>query len=86
MATQILIDETPVKIETSGDDTYLGFPLHGKGTATDEPVWGIKKVDVLGGSTDIVYPDGSKMKKFVWDDRETYTYYPYASKPGSSAS
>jgi len=76
--TQISKDEEPVKWITAGDDTYIGYPLLGKGLATDEPVWGIKKV----GATGITYAEGSKMKKFEWDKRADYDYFPFASKGG----
>jgi hypothetical protein len=76
--TQIKTDEEPVKFETVGDDTYIGYPLLSKGLDTDEPVWGIKRV----GATGITYPEGSKMKKFVWEDKADYDYFPFASKGG----
>lgn len=74
--TQIKTDEEPIMWEEVGTDTYIGYALLGKGLATDEPVWGIKKV----GANGITYAEGSKMKKFVWEDRDSYTYLPFASK------
>lgn len=81
MATMIMKNEEPVIIDESiSGETYLGYPLLGEGLNEDQPVWGIKLVQAISGETQLLYPNGSKMKKFVWEDREDYTYLPFAAK------
>lgn len=75
---QINSRETPSIIdESDSEKTYLGFPKHGMGLQVDLPVWGIQQVKTKDSVTKILYPNGSKMKEFIWDDRGDYDYLPF---------
>jgi hypothetical protein len=70
--------ESPTVIIEGDTETYLGFPKHGMGNHEDAPIWAIKLIQVdRDDVTRILYPNGSKMKEFVWDDRATYEYLPF---------
>lgn len=63
--TDRLIDEQP-------EGTYIGEAL--PGTTKSAAGWRIKLLATVGGSTEVVWADGTAEFVKVWDDRATYDY------------
>lgn len=61
-----------VKIDQSGDDTYIGFAK--LGSVTNAAVWQLLKISDAGAVTTIAYADGNDNYDNVWDDRASKSY------------
>jgi len=69
------VDETPLTalIDTSGGTViYLGEAL--PGTATSDPLWRIKKVNISGANISIAWAAGTPTFQNIWDNRASYAY------------
>lgn len=62
------------RVDFDGSFTYVGEAV--PGSATDQPVWRIKRIEEFGADKDmdILWADGTADLIKVWDDRATYTY------------
>lgn len=61
-----------VKVETSGDTTYVGFAKIG--AATSAASWQIFKIVSSGGVTTMTWADGDRKFNNIWDNRSSITY------------
>lgn len=58
--------------EPSSSITYLGYAR--QGAATSQPIWKIKKIEVVGTETIVSYAGDGKQHNQIWDDRAILTY------------
>lgn len=68
----------PDIIEETPSGTFMGWfdriKYDRKRKPHGQPIWTIRKVAVDGSFTEVFYPNGSRLPKFVWDDRKSYSY------------
>jgi|WetSurMetagenome_2_1015567.scaffolds.fasta_scaffold197544_2 hypothetical protein len=62
------------EFDMNGNPIYLGMAE--PGVTTDKKNWSIRKIawDVDGNPESIMWANGSREFKFVWDNRSSYTY------------
>ena len=58
--------------EADASTTYIGIAP--RKSSITSPVWQIKRILVDGTVTSITYPNGDDGFKYIWDDRDSYTY------------
>ena len=66
------IDERPITYSPTHQVTYIGKAKIG--SSGSDAVWEIRKIELTGTVTTILYAEGSKRFNKVWDDRESYSY------------
>ncbi len=59
--------------EVSDNLTYVGYPSRAN-PGEDEAKWSIKRIEKTGVITRITWAEGLIDKKFIWNDRGSYTY------------
>lgn len=70
---RVVSPDMAMRLDDDGAGTlYVGSAA--PGSLDSDAVWKIKKVLTSGGSTRILYPNGSVNYAFVWDNRAGLTY------------
>ena len=71
--SQIVKDESPTRVDEVSDTLfYLGWA---KSTVNeDEPIWKIRRIQLVGSVWELKYANGNQYYRSIWDDRAILTY------------
>jgi hypothetical protein len=68
-----IIKDIPTIVDESVEGTiYIGYAKFD--TPTSEPLWRIKRIQIIDNITTIGYAGGNLNYNYIWDDRTTYSY------------